>query len=190
VSLGGIALAALVALVPAVALADAPPTDIGAPTSLTIDLIGKIPSKCGFSSAPPASVALGDLSHAGSVAIGFALSCNSTFAVRVSSEHGALQFADASVAANADHAISLDYDIALAFTTDLGAIGDHCAASTLSSAGHCSLYGTAAGEGLSSGDGVCFGDTGSLTLSWAAPVKQLVAGQYQDSITITVEPRT
>lgn len=185
----GVALATVVALVPVACAADELPTDIGAPTTLTVDLVGQIPSRCGFSSAPASSVSLGDLSKAGTVDVDFALSCNSTFAIRIASENNALRHVDPSLNATDTHDVTLDYDVALSFTTDLGTVADHCAASALG-AGACALHGTGAGEGLSSGNGVCFGENGSLKISWQVPSKQLYAGQYQDSLTIIVEPRT
>lgn len=168
-------------LVGMAAHADAPPDSTGAPTKLHLELIGTVPSHCGFKTAPAASAEIGDLSAAGQYTMTFALDCNAMFDIRISSANGGL--AHVGGAAPTGFAGALDYDIALSYGTDLGTVDGACMASAL--AGGCAL----AGEGLSSGDGVALGTDGQLVVSWTPPPQRLFAGQYQDSIVITVEVR-
>jgi len=171
------------ALLPSAATAaDAPPDMLGAPVSLTLDLTGKVPSRCGFVTAPATSANLGDLTVAGNIALPFKLDCNAPYAIKVRSDHGALARVG-QAPAGSPFPITLDYVVGLTVATDLAPVSGQCAVSTLSSQA-CSWS-----AGLSSGDGVSIGTNGSLTVSWTAPAQTRLAGQYQDQITLTVEVR-
>jgi hypothetical protein len=176
----------IAALLPRAAMADDPPDSTGAPTSLRLDLVGSVPSHCGFKTAPPQSAVLGDLARTGDYTLSFKLDCNATFAIRVGSLHGGFAHVGA-VAPPEGFAASLDYNVALSVGTDLGSVGGQCAASALAG-DSCALAGPQ-GRGLSSGNGVAIGADGQLTLHWT-PQQKLVGGNYQDSIVITVEART
>jgi hypothetical protein len=178
-----VACLSMAAFASAAARGDAPALSVGAPTVLQLDLVGTVPSHCGFKTPPEERAALGDLATAGQYSTSFSLDCNATFAIRVASAHGGL--AHVGAAAATGFATSLDYNIAISIGTDLGTVGGECAASAL--AGGCVLSG---GQGLSSGNGVAIGTEGQLTLRWNAPQQRLVGGDYQDSIVITVEART
>lgn len=172
---------------PIAALADSPPVDIGAPTVLTLALQGTVPTHCGFKSAPAQTATLTSLEQSGTLALPFTLDCNSTFDIRVASSNGGFKLADRDAAAPQGFLSTLDYDVAVSFATDMGSVSDHCAASALTAG--CGLYGTVAGQGLSSGDGVGMDEDGAITLTWSAPSQRLIAGQYQDVITVIVEAR-
>lgn len=161
------------------------PDTTGAPKTLKLDLIGTVPGHCGFKTSPRTDAALGDLATAGSSALTFTLDCSTPFDVRVSARRGALTHIGA-VSASAEFAQTLDYDVSLSIVTDLGSVGSHCAANTLASGATCAL----ATQGLSSGNGVAIGTDGSIAVSWTTPAAKLVAGSYQDALTITVEART
>jgi len=166
---------------------DGPPDTVGASTALKLDLIGIVPSHCGFKTAPPQSNNLGDIGQAGSLTLPFTLDCNATFDVRVSSQNGGLAHVGA-VTPPAGFAALLDYDVKLSVGTDLGTVNGECVASALVSG--CAIAGPQ-GYGLSSGDGVAVGADAQLTLHWTPPAShKLLAGSYQDSITITVEARS
>jgi len=182
---------ALSLFVPAMAFADQPPNVIGASTVLKLSLVGHIRSHCGFASMPPASANLNDLSQSGSLELDFKLDCNAGFAVAVASSNGGLKRSSGAGGGDINvngFATALDYDIGLAYQTDLGTVSAHCPASTLSAGSPtCAFYGAGASQGLSSGDGVAVDAPGSLTLKWQPPAHaRLVAGNYKDTITITV----
>jgi hypothetical protein len=167
-------------------MADDPPDTLGPPTSLRLDLVGAVPSRCGFGTAPAQDAALGELGGGGDLRLDFTLDCNAMFAIRIVSERGGLVHVGAATPP-AGFAASLDYDVTLSVDTDLGAVSAACRASALAAAESCTL-GTA--EGLSSGNGVAIGTNGQLVVHWAAPAQRLVGGSYRDSIVITVEART
>jgi len=162
---------------------DAPPVIVGQPVSLTLDLTGTVQSRCGFAAAPAQDTTLSAVDTAGQIALPFKLDCNAPFAVKISSVNGALSHVGA-VSAPPTFATSLDYIVALSVNTDLVPVSGRCAASTLSSQA-CSFA-----AGLSSGDGVGIGTDGALIVTWTPPAQKLVAGSYQDSLTVTVEVRT
>jgi hypothetical protein len=175
----------------ATAFADQPPNVIGASAVLKLSLVGHIRSHCGFASMPPSSANLNDLTQGGSLELDFKLDCNAGFAVAVASSNGGLKRVS-SPGSDDIHvdgfATALDYDVGLAYQTDLGTVAAHCPASSLSAGSPtCAFYGAGAGHGLSSGDGVAVDAPGSLTLKWQPPAHtRLVAGNYKDTITITV----
>lgn len=169
------------------AFADQPPNVIGASTVLKLALVGHIQSHCGFAAMPPSTANLNDLTQGGSLELDFKLDCNSGFAIGVASSNGGLKRAGEDVHVNG-FATSLDYDVGLAYQTDLGTVSGHCAASSLSAGSPtCGFYGVGMAQGLCSGDGVADDAPGSLTLTWQPPSHaKLVAGNYKDTITITV----
>lgn len=172
-----------VLLAPCALAEDLPPVRLGAPVSLTLDLTGRIATRCGFATAPAVTANFGDLAATGSLALPFKLDCNTPFEVKVASSNGALARSEP-IDAPAPYTAKLDYAIALSVDTDLATVAAQCMAGALT-ASSCAL-----GAGLSSGDGVGIGTAGSLTLSWTPPVKTLVAGSYRDQITLTVEVRS
>ena len=169
------------------AFADQPPNVVGASTVLKLSLVGRIRSHCGFAAMPPSSANLNDLSQGGSLELDFKLDCNSGFAVGVSSSNGGLKRTGEDIGVSG-FVTALDYDIGLAYQTDLGTVSAHCPASSLSAGSPtCTFYSASASQGLSSGDGVAVDEPGSLTLRWQPPSHaRLVAGNYKDTITITV----
>jgi hypothetical protein len=184
---------AILSFAPLAVFADQPPDVIETSTVLKLSLVGRIRSHCGFAVLPPSSADLSDLSHSGSLELNFKLDCNAAFAVAVASSNGGLKRVSSPGEAVAvdGFTTSLDYDIRLAYRTNLGTVSAHCPASSLAAAApSCIFYGEAASQGLASGDGVAVDAPGSLKLTWQPPAhKHLVAGDYKDTITITVGTR-
>lgn len=172
-----------------VAFADQPPNVIGTSTVLKLSLIGHIRSHCGFAAMPPSAANLDDLTQHGSLELDFSLDCNSGFAVKVSSANGGLKRVTAGndVRING-FATSLDYDIGLAYQTDLGTVSGHCPASSLVAGSQtCTFNNAQTARGRSGCGGVAQDMPGSLTLTWQPPSHtRLIAGNYKDTITITV----
>jgi hypothetical protein len=172
-----------------VAFADQPPNVIGTSTVLKLSLIGHIRSHCGFAAMPPSAANLDDLTQHGSLELDFSLDCNSGFAVKVSSANGGLKRVTVGndVRVNG-FATSLDYDIGLAYQTDLGTVSGHCPASSLVAGSQtCTFNNAQTARGRSGCGGVAQNMPGSLTLTWQPPSHtRLIAGNYKDTITITV----
>lgn len=174
----------LLTLLTPCALGEDLPADLaGAPVVLTLDLTGRVPTRCGFASAPASTADFGDLAVAGSLALPFTLDCNAPFQMKVASSNGALTRTEP-VAAPDLYSTRVTYGVALSFNTDLGSAASACTSLALAQP-VCALK-----AGLSSGDGVAMGTDGALKLSWTPPEKTLVAGSYADQITLTVEVRS
>jgi hypothetical protein len=173
------------------AIAPAAHADNDGGNTLTIDLTGRVRAHCGFKTPPPNSVTVQDLSSAGSLSEPFTLDCNTPFRLRVSSQNGTLALKSAAADAPAAFGQSDPYQLEVKFSTDLGNVDETCASTELhSSGGGCDFFGDKTGQGVSSGKGVALGSQGALNISWTAPTTTLVAGQYVDTLTIVVEPRS
>jgi hypothetical protein len=171
------------------AFADQPPNVIGTSTVLKLSLVGHIRSHCGFAAMPPSAANLNDLTQGGSLKLDFKLDCNSDFAVRVSSTNGGLRWVTTGGDVHVNgFATSLDYDIGLAYQTDLGTVSGHCPASGLVAGSQtCTFNDAQTAQGHASCGGIAQNMPGSLTLTWQPPSHaRLVAGNYKDTITITV----
>lgn len=170
------------------AAASSPTTIVGDPQTLTVDLTGQVPGRCGFSTPPADHPVLGNLAAAGSLTLSFAVDCNTPFRVRAVSANGGLKTGSAT----ADGFTNLlDYSLRLQLATDAGGIDATCNADALvSAAGGCAYYGATAGEGLSSGQGVALNASGALKFGWTTSPQRLVAGDYSDTLTIVVEARS
>ena len=160
-------------------------------STLTIDLRGTVRARCGFKTPPPTSVSVVDLTTAGSLSEAFVLDCNTPFRLRISSQNGQLDLQNPPASAPAALGQSDPYQVEVEFSTDLGNVDETCASTALQSKkGGCGFFGEHSGQGVSSGKGVAIGAQGSLGVSWSAPTTTLVAGQYADTLTITVEARS
>jgi hypothetical protein len=169
----------------------APSTTCAAPEngpadSLKLVVQGEIPKRCGFKTAPLAVINLGVLDDGGSVEIPFVVDCNTGYRIRMQSERGALEAAQASsVFPN-----RLAYDVSVYVGTDGADLTAGCASENLRSGG-CQLHGAVVGSGgLSSGDAISIDEAGALKLEWQAPASVLTAGSYSDTLTIVVEGRS
>ncbi len=157
--------------------------------ALGIDVKASVKDRCGFASAPNASISQADFDTTGfSRDIPITLNCSGASRVAVSSANGGLQTA----AAATGFASKAPYDVTVNLVADNATKASAtCAASTLSSGGSCAAFaGTA-----SSSTGLRLGapstkSNGSYVRVSAAPYSAsatpLVAGTYSDTLTVTV----
>lgn len=145
---------------------------------------GQIAAMCGLGSG--GSFGNADLNANGSVSAITAVNCNTKYLLRATSANGGLK--TTIVAPSPSFVNQLDYQFSISVPLDNGGgtISGSCAASGLiAGSGLCSL--SPAGAGLSSGTGTSTGTTASLTVTWTLPgATHLVAGQYTDTITLTI----
>lgn len=184
---------ASLAVVMAVAPAAANPVN----ATVAVEVMARVPERCGIDAASHANRPLG-MDQAQSFALGFNLDCNTPFRIGVSSRHGALRLASA-----ADDATMLDgfgiekpYAVELSFGTDrLGnVVAGSCSSAALRDGqGQCAFFGQSGDRsGFSPGDHeTAIQRQGQLLISWAAiegSSRRLVAGDYQDILTVNVVP--
>lgn len=159
--------------------------------SVSIDILASVPDRCGFASSTPAhQTREGNLEQAFRQDIRLKLDCNTPFSIHAVSRSGALVHTTASPDSSG-FAFSKTYNVQVAVETDLGVVTSaRCDSSTLRDGGNCEL---ANGRGLSSGQGVAVDRDAILTIDWpdqSALPRRLAAGDYQDTITITIGARS
>src|SRR5690606_7725711 len=112
------------------------------------------------------------------------------FKVTAKSEDGRLTNRSASDDLSG-YAFAKIYGLSLELDTDAGRVrGGRCLSSTLVEGGNCVL---AQPGGLDSGDGVAIGREATLTVDWPSQTslgRRLAAGDYSDTITITIAARS
>lgn len=157
--------------------------------ALGIDVKASVKDRCGFASAPNASISQADFDTAGFTRdIPLVLNCTGASRVAVSSANGGLR-TDVTATGFASKA---PYDVTVNLVADNATKANAtCAASTLSAGGTCAAFAGAA----SSSTGLRLGATatksnGSYLRISAAPygagAAPLVAGTYSDTLTVTV----
>lgn len=159
--------------------------------SVSIDILASVPDRCGFASSTPAhQTREGNLEQAFRQDIRLKLDCNTPFSIHAVSRSGALVHTTASPDSSG-FAFSKTYNVQVAVETDLGVVTSaRCDSSNLRDGGNCEL---ANGRGLSSGQGVAVDRDAILTIDWpdqSALPRRLAAGDYQDTITITIGARS
>lgn len=159
--------------------------------SVSIDILASVPDRCGFASSTPAhQTREGNLEQAFRQDIRLKLDCNTPFSIHAVSRSGALVHTTASPDSSG-FAFSKTYNVQVAVETDLGVVTSaRCDSSNLRDGGTCEL---ANGRGLSSGQGVAVDRDAILTIDWpdqSALPRRLAAGDYQDTITITIGARS
>ncbi len=193
----GLSLAACAALTASPALAHG--NGGGNNDQLRIEITARIAERCGISPGEGGSNVSGNLENNETLTINFDIDCNTPFRIGVSSENGGLRLATAQRGdTNTDaqgFSIMKRYQVGLQVQTDGGLLdGGTCRSDELTSReGRCNFYGDRPGRGLSSGRRTAIDRTGTLTVSWNAQDgegRRRVAGNYQDTLTIVVGPRT
>ncbi|MEN5113257.1 hypothetical protein ABE453_04490 [Brevundimonas diminuta] len=148
-----------------------------------------VAERCGF--APGSASALNvaaDLEDAHSQSLALRLDCNTPFQVTAKSEDGWLTNRSASDDLSG-YAFSKVYGLSIELDTDAGKVrSGRCPSSTLVDGGNCVL---AQPGGLGSGDGVAINRDATLTVDWPAQTsRRLAAGEYSDTITISIAARS
>jgi len=148
---------------------------------LIVTAKGRIDPACEISVATPLSEA--DFASSGIVRGGALINCNTGFVIKATSANGAVKN-DASVSPGFTN--SLRYTVSLGVGTVDGFLYAKCSsASLVAGQSTCSL--SPDGPGLDSGGSPSARRAATLTMSWNPPVRpRLVAGSYQDTITISV----
>jgi len=149
---------------------------------LTVTAKGRIDPVCSISVKTPFPAA--DLSTArGSVAGSALVDCNTGFVFKATSVNGGLKN-DAAVSRGFIN--SLSYTLYFRLPLATGAIAATCNSPSLA-AGNSSCALSPAGLGLSSGGQTAISKIVNMALTWTTPANtHLVAGAYQDTLTISV----
>lgn len=145
---------------------------------VTINLTGTITPACALSGINP-TAALGNVAAAGAVSIPFTIDCNAPFTYALSSANGGLAHQSVTTASGG-FAIAVPYAVQTVIATNSGAGIDQTCTSASIKTGAVSCAFT------NSGTAVAIQKAGSLGLTWAASSLPLVAGTYQDTLTLTV----
>ena len=172
---------------------------------VTLEVMATISGRCGFSEAPTLPTQRYDVTADVEINIPFKVDCNQLFNVRIASTNGGMQ----AMRTGADYGFATfrPYDVALTLgLSNADSISRECSSPALSARpslvlggsgrqkiGSCEFFGTVKKSGLSSGSAIAASDAkmSELKISWdAATGTRMLAGVYQDTLTIVVEPRT
>lgn len=156
-----------------------------------IKVTAQVAERCGFAPGPaPVLNAAGDLEDAHSQSLALRVDCNTPFALSARSEAGRLTNRSASDD-RSGYAFDKVYGFSLNLDTDVGRIlSGRCLSTSLVEGGDCVL---ARPGGLTSGGGVAIGRDATLTVDWPSQTtlgRRLAAGDYSDTITITIAARS
>jgi spore coat protein U-like protein len=149
-----------------------------------------VSERCGFMPGQAQGLnASSDLEDAHVQSMVLRVDCNTPFAVSVKSEGGRLTNRSASDDLSG-YAFDKVYGFSLSLDTDVGQVrSGRCLSTALVEGGACVL---AQPGGLGSGDGVAIGRDATLTVDWPAQSalgRRLAAGDYSDTITISIAAR-
>ena len=154
-----------------------------------IAVSASVSERCGFTPGTTALNTSGDLEDAHSQTLMLRIDCNTPFAIEAKSEGGRLTNRSASDD-QSGYAFEKVYGLSLSLDTDIGKIfSGRCLSTALVEGGDCIL---ARPGGLGSGDGVAIGRDAVLTVDWPAQTtlgRRLAAGDYSDTITISIAAR-
>lgn len=150
---------------------------------LTVVAAGRIDPVCEISVVTPLPPA--DLSVKGQIQGTATLNCNTGFVVKVTSANGA---AKSSAAISRGFVNELPYLLSFYLKNPSHILAVKCGSATLV-AGQSACALSPAGTGLRS-DAASFNKTATLSVAWNPPSdkRHLIAGSYQDTITLSVEP--
>lgn len=157
-----------------------PATPALAGESVAITLTGRVEQSCEIS--PPGRMALGDVSKAGSAETSFGFSCNAPFKVTLESRRGGLALSQP-VPAIGNFGDRAKYSIDAMFPYDSGGHGAiaGCASDRLEA-----RRGESGCGSIFTGDRTAINQTAKLKLSWQEAAKPLLAGDYEDVLTLRI----
>jgi hypothetical protein len=167
--------------------------------SLKIDIEASIGERCGISALGAKSKDAGRIDIANSVSFAFKLDCNTPFRIGVAAQNGAMQLVSpySPTTDFGGFATHKGYVAGLSFNTDQDGLVDagECDSAKLSAAqADCAFYSAQPGKGFSAGRrSTAIDSEGSLTVRWSGSegdTARLVAGTYEETLTIVVGPRT
>jgi hypothetical protein len=157
-------------------------------TDLAFRVVGQVAPACSVDrDAGSASLAIQDPAtgrvRAARVNLPFTIDCNTAFAVEVVSQNGGLKFQDGPVAAGPAFLRSVAYNIDLTTEASAGGLSLTCDSPQM-----------AERSGLAGCNAERPGDTthagsGAIALTVAAADGLLLAGEYQDQLTLRITPR-
>lgn len=187
---------AIAALPGVAAQAKAPDTQ-----QLKIDIVAKIPERCGIAANGQRANDMVRLDQPQTVTFAFTLDCNTPFRIGVATRNGGLRLlgarGDGSLTDERGFGVQKRYDVGLSFMTDQDGLVDagRCDAARLTAASaKCNYYGAAPGDGFSPGrKTTAVRQDGRIDIAWKGEsddAVRLAAGEYQDVLTIVVGPRT
>lgn len=156
------------------------PASALAADEVKINLEGTITPSCALSGVAT-SAALGNLAAASGapVTVAFTVDCNAPFKYALSSVNGALKHQTIG-SAPSGFEIVREYSVRTQIATNSGAgIDQTCTSASIKTGAVTCAF-------TNSGTAVAIGKAGSLALSWTAGGQPLVAGTYQDTLTLTV----
>lgn len=161
--------------------------------SVSIDVIARISSRCGFAAGDlPSLTASADLEEPGQLLANVELDCNTPYAFGITAAHGALVNIDARDD-ESGFAFAKTYRVAVALDTDQGVVRSQpCSSADLIEGGSCAFAASRPGEGFSSGPGISIGRRATLTIDWppqSALPSRLAAGRYKDTLILVVGAR-
>ncbi|MGH6816050.1 MAG: hypothetical protein ACREC6_10115 [Hyphomicrobiaceae bacterium] len=149
-----------------------------ADTEVTIALEGSITASCSLTGVTT-NLDLGNLQNAGAKTTTFMVDCNAPFKYTLASQNGALKHSTI-LTAPGGFANSLVYSVQTTIPTDSGpGINDTCASSAIKAGASTCFF-------TNSGSAVAIDKTASLKVSWSTSPSPLLAGSYQDQVTVTV----
>jgi len=152
-----------------------------------------IPERCGLGAPARAESPMLDLESAQALDFVLPVECNAPFAVAVQGEHGRLLNITSSPD-DSGYAFDKAYGVRLTLRTDQGLVrSDRCVSSDIVIGGTCDFAGDRPGQGLDSGGGVAVPGEVTLSIDWpdqSSQERRLAAGEYRETITLTVGART
>jgi hypothetical protein len=148
-----------------------------------VTLQGSITAACSVTGSSAVSPEIGDITKAGSKETEVTVDCNTPFKYRLVSLNGALQHELAgTAAASAPKGLdaSVPYNVTVVIPTDGGTIRDTCASANIKAGQVTCAFGD-------SRNGIAIGAAARVTIAWTSPRDAVMAGQYSDRLTFTVE---
>ena len=148
-----------------------------AQTSVTVTLRGEVEKECSITGLA-SSVAFGDLTMTGNQTLNFTLSCNAPYTYTLASTYAALRHSSGPTAPPGFTAL-MPYSVRIIIPRETTPIDNTCASSTI-------LAGSQTCTFTSSGTEISLNAAAEIRLIWTG-LSNLIAGNYSDTLTLTVQ---